>query len=347
MRTDLTQLVKANFDGLNFLNMGPNSIWWSDLSPVQFVPAGQILPSKYHTKNRRQFWFSEQISNWIQQTNYWNPWQCGNGSTIVADVIPLQFITNGLTPVIVQLYSCSGTKIGSDYNLTNVSSPSITGTYKLWQGSIDLSVLVGLEGAYYLNVLAGAGGAQANIISEGLWVKTNWDGTVLFEYTSSQNKQTMVFDTGFQGAFRVNGFYDNLFKQKYKGAFYVNQPQDISILNAIQYETSGLNVTGYAGIPDYVTRKIAGMLLLDGCMIEGEGFSMEEGAEWEELFTPGAPLKMQKIEIRPSSTQNATGATAAGADTDASMIITTDAVYFGPNDGSIPGSNEIIEALIT
>ena len=39
MITDLNKvIVKANFDGLNSLNMGPNSIWWSDLSPVQFVP---------------------------------------------------------------------------------------------------------------------------------------------------------------------------------------------------------------------------------------------------------------------------------------------------------------------
>lgn len=340
MRTDLSQLVTANFDGLNFLNMGPNSIWWSDLSPVQFVPAGQILPSKYHTKNRRQFWFSEQILNWIQQTNYFNPWQA-------SDVLPLQFITNGLSPVSVKLYSCSGTLI-STTAMTLTTSPAVVSPYQLWQGVIDLTPCAGAaNGAYYLDVLAGAGGAQAEIISEGLHVKDNWDRTILFECTSSQNKQTMVFDTGFQIVHRVKGFYDNLFKQKYKGASYVDEPQDIEILNAIQYETTTLYLTGEAGIPDYLLRKIMGYLLLDGCVIEGEAFSKEESAEWEEIFTPGAPLKMQKIEIRPASTQNATGATAAGADTDASMIITTDAVYFGPEDGSIPGDSEIIQALIT
>jgi hypothetical protein len=340
MRTDLTQLVKANFDGLNFLNMGPNSIWWSDLSPVQFVPAGQILPSKYHTKNRRQYWFSEQISNWIQQTNYFNPWQA-------TDVLPLQFITNGLTPVSVKLYKCDGTLI-STTAMTNVTSPAMVAGQLLWQGTIDLTPCAGANNdSYYLDVIAGAGGAAAEIISEGLHIKDDWPNTVLFECTSSQNKQTMVFDTGFQIVHRVKGFFDNMFKPKYKGAFYVDEPQDISILNAIQYETTTLIIDGGEGIPDYETRKIAGFLLLDGCMIEGEAYSLNEGAEWEEIFTPGAPKKMQKIEIRPASTQNATGATASGADLDASMIITTDATYFGPNDGSVSGSNEIIQALIS
>lgn len=340
MRTDLSQLVTANFDGLNFLNMGPNSIWWSDLSPVQFVPSGQILPSKYHTKNRRQYWFSEQISNWIEQRNYWNPWQSD-------DIIPLQFITNGLTPVTAYLYSCAGVLISTTV-LANVSSPAVNAPYQLWQGNISLAACAGAaNGGYYLDVKAGAGGAQAEIISEGLHVKDNWDNTILFECTSSQNKQTMIFDTGYTVVHRVKGFFDNQFKPKYKGAFYVDQPQDISILNAIQYEVTTLVIDGGEGVPDYETRKIAGYLLLDGCMIEGEGFSMDEGAEWEEIFTPGAPKKMQKIAIRPSSTANATGATATGADTDSSMIISTDALYFGPNDGSIPGDSEIINVTIT
>lgn len=340
MKTNLSQLVTANFDGLNFLNMGPNSVWWSDLSPVQFVPAGQVLPAKYHTRNRRQYWFSEQISNWINQNNYNNPWQS-------SDVLPLQFITNGLTPVTVYLYSCAGLLISTTV-LTVVSSPAIIAPYQLWQGVIDLTPCAGANnGVYYLDVKAGTVGSQAEIISEGLHIKDDWPNTLLFEVTSSQNKQTMVFDTGFQIVHRVKGFFDNQFKQKYKGAFYVDEPQDISILNAIQYETTTLVIDGGEGVPDYESRKIAGYLLLDGCKIEGEGYSLNESAEWEEIFTPGAPKKMQKIEIRPSSTANATGATPTGVDTSAAMIISTDALYFGPNSGNIPGDSQIINVTIS
>ena len=193
MKTDLTLFVNANFDGLNALNMDDNSIWWSDLSPVQFIPAGQILPTKYHTKNRRQYWFSEQISSWINQNNYWNPWMCGNGSTIGADVIPLQFITNGLTNVIGKLYSCSGVVVQT-VTFTEKSSPAIVTPYRLWEGSFDLKGVP--PGGYYIDVKAGASG-EVEIISEGLNIKVDWPETLLFECTSSQNKQTMIFDTGF------------------------------------------------------------------------------------------------------------------------------------------------------
>jgi hypothetical protein len=339
MKTNLSQIVRANFDGLKFLNMGPNSIWWSDLSAVQFVPAGQVLPAKYHTRNRRQFWFNEQVSNWINQSDYQSPWQA-------SDYVPLQFITNGLTGVTAKLYSCTGLLI-STTPLTLTTSPGISSPYQLYQGVIDLTPCAGANnGYYYIDVVAGAGGT-VEIISEGLYVKDDWPNTVLFEVTSSTNKQTMIFDTGFMTTFRVKGYYDNQFKPKYKGAFYVDEPQDISILNAIPYEITNLVIDGGEGVPDYVSRKIAGLLLLDGCSIDGEKFSMNEGAEWEEMFTPGAPKKMIKIDIRPSSTMNATGATATGADPNASMIISTDALYFGPNSGNIPGNSEIINVTIS
>jgi len=114
----------------------------------------------------------------------------------------------------------------------------------------------------------------------------------------------------------------------------------------VLYENK-LIIGGDDGVPDYIPRKVAGYLLLDGCVIEGEAYSMNDGAEWEEIFTPGNPKKFNKIDIRPSVAMNATDATAAGADIDASMIMTTDAIYFGPKDGNIPGDSEIINVTIS
>lgn len=318
--------------------MGPNSIWWSDLSPVQFVPAGQVMSNKYHTVNRRSDWFSKQVTNWINQNNYWNPW-------MTIDTIPLQFITNGLTPVTAYLYSCTGTLISTTV-LSTVASTAIIAPYLLWQGNISL---VGLTpGGYYLDVKAGAGGALAELISEGLNIQVDWPGTLLFEYSHSVNKATMIFDTGFVGSFRVQGYFDNLFKQKYKGAFYTDMPQDISILNAFQYEITSLMIGGDdGGVPDYVARKVAGFLLLDSCMIEGEKFSMNESAEWEEIFTVGSPKKYNRIEIRPSVTSNATGATNAGLDQTSSILVSVDAAAFAPNAGAVPGDQQVITVTIS
>lgn len=337
--TNLSDLNNLEFTGLNSLNMSPNSIFCSFLSPVQFVPSGQVLPSKYHTYNRNYYWFVEQVGRWINQNNYWQPWQN-------TDPCNLQFITRDLTQVVVKLYDCTGNLISST-TLTETTglTNAIVAPYHLWEGSIDLSSLP--VGAYYMTAVAGTGTPNAILISEGLYVQPNWVDTTLFEWTHSGSKFCMVFDTGYSPAMRVRGLFDNQFKQKFKGAFYTDQMQDIQILNSFPYETTSLWCGLDDGIPDYVHRKVSWALLCDGCMIEGEGYSIDEGASWEETFIPGNPKKFQKIEIRPSQNVYGISATATGTDTDTAMMITLDAGAFGPNIGNTGGQDpDIIQITI-
>lgn len=335
--TDLANLIDLEFTGLNFLNMSPNSIFCSFLSPVQFVPSGQVLPSKYHTYSRNYFWFVEQITRWINQNNYWQPWQTD-------DECNLQFITRDLSPVTVNLYNCSGTLISAT-ELTQQSSNAIAPPYALWEGTIDLSSLP--AGGYYMTAVAGNGALSATLISEGLNVQEDWPDTVLLEYVDASNKYCMVFDTGYSPAMRIRGLFDNQFKQKFKGAFYTDQMQDIQVLNAFPYETTSLWCGLDDGIPDYVHKKVCWILLLTGTMIEGEGFSIDEGAGWEETFIAGNPKKFQKIDIRPSQNIYGISATAAGADADTSMLITIDQGAFSPNAGNVGGiTPDIIQVKI-
>jgi hypothetical protein len=318
--TDLTQFVDLTDTGQNYLNMPSNSIFCSDLLGIQFVPEGVVLPAKYHTKSRNQFWFIEQVSNWINQNNFWEPWQN-------ADVCPLQFITFGLTPVVVNVYMCNQTLVSSQ-NLTATPSNGVNSNYTLWQGILDLSTLA--PGIYFLEIVAGAGGSTASLISEGLYVQADWPDTLLLEYTHSKNKEDMIFDTGFQGVMRTWGMYDNLFKQKYTGAFYKDQQQNITVLNSYRYEETKLWIGMWDGVPYWVQKKLAGILLLDGCMIEGEGFSISEGAEWEYDSVAGNPKMFPYINIRPTNNLSGVTSTITGLP-DASMLITVDATVFGPN----------------
>lgn len=336
-RNDLTQLIGINYDGLNFMNMGPNTIRSSFLNSVKFVVEGAVLNPKYHTPQRDQFWFSEQIVKWINRNNYWNPWQSG-------DLIPLQFISRDLTQVVVNVYSGATKKIVSTTACTMVTSNAIVAPYHLFEVNIDVS---GLTDGYYLQAVGGTGETTSRLISEGLDIQVDWPKTLLFEYSHSVNKQTMIFDTGFKGRFRVKGYYDNLFKQKYVGSFYKNQGQSGKILNAFPYEVTDLYTGLGDGHPNYVAKQIARILLLDDTTIEGEGFMINEGAEWEPTFVPGNPKMFQKIVIQ--STNNADGVTAnpAGVDTDSSMMITVDAQAFGPNAGNAGGPNpDIITVTI-
>src|ERR1700733_7214829 len=131
MITDLTQLIDFNYDGLNFLNMANNSIYSLFINPLNFYPEGQVIPAKYHTKDMNMFWFIEQIGNWLDQKNYWQPVQKG-------DILSPQFQTNGLSPVVYNIYSCSGT-LALSGDITDVTSGTnaIISPRKLWQIDID------------------------------------------------------------------------------------------------------------------------------------------------------------------------------------------------------------------
>jgi hypothetical protein len=327
---DLNTLNNIQIDGLKFLDMKPNSLYCSFLSPVQFVPEGKVLPVKYHTKSRNFFWFNEQVAGWINRNNYWQPWQ-------TTDPCNLQFITRDLNAVTINVYDCSSATPLTSISATSKSSPAIVNPYFLWEVSVDLTAYAGK--AIYLTAVAGSDPNTVTFISEGLWVKADWPGTLLIEPRSSGNKQSMIFDTGYAPAMRIRGFFDNMFEQKYKGAFYVNQPQDIQILNAISYEITELWSGLDDGEPDWVHKKVARMLLLDGTMIEGEGFSLDEGAEWEKTFIEGNPKKFHKINIRPARNLDGISQDVDGFTDDATMITTLDAQAMGPNAGNA-GSTE-------
>lgn len=336
-KTDLADLIDLNIDGLNYILMGANSIFCPPVQPVQFVPEGLVLPAQYHTRNRDQYWFSEQISNWLNQNNYWNPWESG-------DTISLQFQTNGLSPVVVNMWSCAGVLI-STTSATLISNPAIVSPIQLWQVNIPLT---GLVGQYYLEAVAGTGGVTATLLSEGLNIAASWPLTMLIQYSSSKNKQATIFvGSGYTPSIRVQGYRDNHMKPKYKGAFYVDQPQDIQVLNAINYEVDQLWITGDEGVPDYVIKKIARIMLLDQVQIDDTMYSIDEGAEWNETNTPGNPKKFWSIDIRQTSNADGITANAAGVDSDPTIFVTLDANPFGPNYGNAGSQDTNIISIIT
>jgi hypothetical protein len=330
-KTDLTAFSKIN--SFKIPDMAPNSISCAFASPVQFVPYNQTLQSKYHTYNRDTFLYIYQTDLWDKKDNYLLPVQIG-------DHIPLQFITNGLSPVSYSVYNCNGSLFSGPVNLNVVSSPAVNNPYTLFQGVIDTTSWPG--GDYYIMISAGSGGLASSLISELLHVDTadQMRYTTLIEYTHSSNTQGIVFDAGFVGSMRIKGGFDNMFKQKYLGKFYVDQPQDITVLNAIPYEVTTLLIGTDGGVPDYLTKKILRMLLMDGCTLDGEGFTLNEGAQFEEVFTEGSPLKMQKIDIRPTKNLNGINVIAAGVDSDSSLIVSVNPQSFGPNVSNSSGTTE-------
>jgi hypothetical protein len=76
---------------------------------------------------------------------------------------------------------------------------------------------------------------------------------------------------------------------------------------------------------------VSRILLLDGTDLDGEGFTFDEGAEWDEIRQDGAPMKFHSTTIRPTENLNGVIVTANDGPEDSSMIVTGDALAMGPN----------------
>lgn len=337
-KTDLS--IFANITSFKLPDMAPNSVFYAFLSTVQFVPINQTQPAKYKTFNRNTFLFREQVAHWVVTEGYVQPVEIG-------DPITLQFITHSLDPLIYTVYKCGSDAVfAGPTNLDTIAANAIITPYILWQKIVDTTGWP--EGEYYIVIKNTTIGDL--LVSECLDVKTEHEDTILLEFTSSQNAQQFVFlsDAPFSGSMRFYGMFDNRFKQKYSGKFFIDQPQDISILNAIPYEITTLHIGGgsQGAAPDYVHRKVFRMLMLDGAKLDGEGFTLNEGAELQDEFiTKGAPKTFKKVDIRPKNNLMGIVVEAGQVDTDASLMVTVDAGAFGPNDDNEAGTTapDIIE----
>lgn len=340
-KTDLSIFQDLNFSGLNLAAMPNASIFASALNPCQHYDPNAVLDAKYHTYDRNKFPFVKQVSRWIQTRNFWQPWQ-------TTDTVILQYITNGLSPLTATVYECGNPNIVATITGTVISSPAVPTPYILYHVSIPLTAFA--EGIYFVDIVAGASGSVAELATEGLWVKPDWEDTLLAEYTSRRNKQGAIFEgTGFAPMMRFWGLYDNMFQQKYTGSFYKDQPQNIKILNDVPYEVTKLWVGMGYGHPDWQIKKLNRILGLDGTRLDGEGFTFDEGAEWDEIRQDGAPMKFHSTTIRPTENLNGIVVAATSLPNDTSMLATMDAIAMGPNayNESLGTEPDIIQILLT
>lgn len=328
-KTDLVAFSQIN--SFKIPDMSPNSLACAFAAPFQVVAYSASQDAKYNTLNRNTFLFKDQLQNWLNKDDYGQPVQIG-------DPIPLQFYSYGLSNVAVTFYRSDDSLYLGPINLDLMTSPAVQYPYTLYQKTIDST---GWDRDNYYFVISAAG---LNVYrSEPLLVRpqSEMTDTVLIEYSHSSNYMGLVFDTGFVASMRIKGYYDNRFKQKYLGKFYVDQPQDITVLNGIPYEVTTLFVGRGGGVPDYVPKKVLRALLMDDCTIDGEGFSLNEGAQFEEVFTKGAPMKFHSIEIRPSKNLQGTSALPTGlADNDSSLVVSVNPQSFGPNVSNSSGTTD-------
>ena len=301
--TNLADLVDLESTGLVQLTLMDASI--PLICPIHFVPLGYTKAAQYKNYTMDQDWYKNRITQWIDQSNYYAPWEND-------DVIRLQCQTYGLSPVNVQIINRLGQNVGSLINIPLDTSVSVAPPQSLYTGSVSLSALP--AGIYYLIWTMGTGPGTATWISEGINVQPSWDNnTIRFDYSNSRNKLAAIFNStaGYLPCLRIPGQI-NRYVPKSKYTTFVDQPQDIDLLNAIPYDTWTLEVGRGSGLPDYLMRKIDRIMLLDTVLIDGDQYSRDADAQWEVQTFPGQAKTYMTLAIRRAKNEDAITLNTAG-----------------------------------
>lgn len=347
-RTNLAQFKDMNFDGLNITlaSIMANQIFFSKISPLQWVPYNGTMDPRYNFIHIDNDWFINQANFYVNKKNYFQKWQSN-------DIIPLQCITNGITSVTANIYQATPTvknsasaKLVATVTLIEDPESPLNPPYILLRGSIDITGLALSAGNTYYVTGADASG-NVYVISEGFTVSapvtfipgTQMPRLLLLEYSNSYNKQSTIFSNGFVGCLRVEGYIDQFTPE---GSFttYTDEPADIELLNAVPYETFKLNIAISDGIPDWVIRKIDRIMDLDTVLIDGKQFTKDGDSKWEVTTVQGWAKRYWSIKIRPAVNRDGVTYNPAGGVVDSDIIVTSmiDLAAFGNNNG-IAGPN--------
>lgn len=286
-KTNLSDLVNLDWTGLQQLM--PLDISIPIISPVHFVPLGFIKADYYKNNTMDQDLYRNRIQAWIDTSDYTAPRQND-------EPIPFQCQSGSLSPCSVQVLNNLGQDVGSPINIPSITDPAINVPQLLFQGLIPVNTLS--DGIYYFLLSVGTGPATGQFISEGIYIKADWDyNTIRFDYSNTTNKLAAIFTSNPGFNIRVHGQI-NRYTPKSKFTTFIDQPQDIDLLNAIPYDTWRLEIGRSSGIPDYMMRKIARIFDLDTVLIDGDQYTRDGEAQWEKQNFPGQPKEYLSLDIR-------------------------------------------------
>lgn len=319
----VSDFINLEWDGIMTLNFLDSMIPY--INPIHFLPNDFSKPAQYNTYSMDEDWFVNRIKDYCDKNNYFSPWQLN-------DTINMQCQTAGLAPVTIQVLNSKGQPVGSPINCPQVTSARIQPPQAVYQVSIPLNTFV--EGKYYFLWTMGTGAATATWISEGIWVKSFWPKTQLYEFTNSRDKQAAIFNS--DNPWKPNKrFFSQINKYVPKTVFkvYVDEPQDIQLQNAISYDTWTLEAGFGSGMPDYDLRKFDRIFSLDTVLVDANQYSRDADAQTDITYIDGQAKGYVKLIIRKAQNQDGiTFNTAGQIEGPQQAGYTIDAQAFGQNN---------------
>jgi hypothetical protein len=286
--TDITALSNLDYSGINKIELMANGAYIPYLSPVKFIPYDFTKADKYNMYHQDQATLEKQTERYLYPVNYAQKWQKN-------DIISLQVITRTISPVSAIVQDIDGNQVAT-ITFNQKTSPVVILPDLIYEASYSLAGLS--EGFYTILITVGTTPATVQFISEVIEVREIHSNTLLLEYLNSDNKLSTIFDTGFSPSFRVEAMLWD-FKTDAHFTSYEDQTADINVINGIPYDTFEL-IIGWKskGIPPYIIKLLEYIMTCETILVDGEGFTRDNDAKFEETKIEGWAMKLWKIKVR-------------------------------------------------
>lgn len=304
------------------------SFYHSDYNSLHFVAYDFQKSPKYQNLEIDQDWFENRNSAWLLNPYYTQKFQR-------VDVIKDQVITNGVNALNLLMYRCEDASLVSTFQYQPVTPSPIMPPDVVMEVEIDFSLFPEDKYFFVFSSTTQGGVVKLSAISEIVETRDEWRNTILIESGNTENKPDFFFSSGIKSIVRVEG----IVKKLQPNITSIGSRQEDGNTDMLYSQITKQRIVRFGtayGLPDYLYLKIAAACVLNGLMIEGVEYSLQDDNKIEPSEdVSGHPLYYYQglFSLRTNKT-GGTFEAEVGADT-GGIVLVVDAEAFGMPAGSI------------
>lgn len=260
-----------------------NQLYIPRTNPANFYEITPVVLPQYHTKTFNDFPFADTVKDWEIPACYCQKWQTN-------DTFSIQLIAN-FTGAQIDLVNKYGRVFKTASVVPKLQSEENPGFYAQ-ESALNFTGVT--EGVYFVKLsLAGT----AYMISEPMWIKADWPNTVLFKYKNVRYHNDIIYETGFNPTFRIEGSIGRLIPGSTE-QFYADQKLNQYLLSSRTFNKFNLNIGGNKGMPDWAADKINLIFSCSEVRIDGIEYAKVSDGEYEFIEESEYPLRSINMVIQ-------------------------------------------------
>lgn len=261
-----------------------NKLIYSSSNPVQMFVPDYSPDSRYNSKDFDDYDFPDTILPFEQATSYCQPWQLN-------DTIQLQLQTN-VGPVQFIIRDCRTNAVIDTILFSQILESENEPGLFIYECVIPLS---GYDpGCYYVELNFN----NVFVLRSG---DLNFDelheGTILFEAKHFENREDLIFETGFFPSLRLYAT-KRFDRPAQKATVYEDQVLNLSALRSVKYRLWNLVLGSSFGMPDYQADMFSGWIGMSDFRADGKNYTVVEGEEMEPNGIDYYPMRGWSVKLR-------------------------------------------------